>query len=182
MPIDAIKTAQAIGILGCAFTSALTLPAHKPPSSASLIQITPGAPISHITHQWLYIFSRGKQIFPDLAAISSTAHVYLAWADSRESNSVCYALAAAVTMAIVPFTLTVMYPTCRGLENHATRDDAAEVEGKEGMVTSDQEVAKRAREDQEALVLLRRWSGLNAVRALFPLTGAVIGFCAAVCV
>lgn len=63
------------------------------------------------------------------------------------------------------------------LEGHATRDDKARAEGEEGMKMSEQEVAKREREDQMALRGLGRWVWLNGVMAMFPLGTAGIGFC-----
>lgn len=64
------------------------------------------------------------------------------------------------------------------LEGHARRDDKARAEGEEGMKMSEQERAKRGREDMEALRGLRRWMWLNGVMAVFPLVAAGAGFCA----
>lgn len=63
------------------------------------------------------------------------------------------------------------------LRAHAARDDAALAEGTGGMVLSEAEKARRAREDDEVPELLWNWARLNICRSLFPLTGAVIGFC-----
>ena len=64
------------------------------------------------------------------------------------------------------------------LEGHARRDDKARAEGEEGMKMSDQEFAKRGREDQGALRGLKWWVWLNGVMAVFPLGAAGVGFCA----
>lgn len=64
------------------------------------------------------------------------------------------------------------------LEGHARRDDKARAEGVEGMKMSEQEVAKRGREDVMASKGLRWWVWLNGVMAVFPLGAAGVGFCA----
>jgi len=64
------------------------------------------------------------------------------------------------------------------LEGHARRDDKARAEGAEGMKMSEQEVAKRGREDTNASKGLRLWILLNGVMAMFPLGAAGVGFCA----
>jgi hypothetical protein len=83
-------------------------------------------------------------------------------------------------MSIVPFTFTAMRKTNAKLKAHAKRDDAAGAEGTKGMVVSEQEKAKRARDDSEVPELLQHWGKLNLIRAVFPLVGAGIGFYAAV--
>lgn len=96
------------------------------------------------------------------------------------SLSTSYLLAIGLTMGIVPFTLVAMSKTNAKLRAHATRDDAAGAEGTAGMVVSEKEKAKRARDDSEIPGLLRHWAKLNLIRASLPLLGAGIGFYAAV--
>lgn len=74
----------------------------------------------------------------------------------------------------------VMHGVNGRLKARATRDDASLAEGKEGMVMSEQEMAKRGREDEEMLGLLCKWSWLNGMKALFPLVGAMVGLYATV--
>mgnify|MGYP002380317289 CR=1 FL=1 len=78
-------------------------------------------------------------------------------------------------MGIMPFTLLAMKKVNDKLAAHATRDDAALAKGKEAMKLNEAELATREREDIDALDLLRRWCGLNLVRGMLPLVGAVIG-------
>lgn len=71
-----------------------------------------------------------------------------------------YSLAAILVPAIIPFTIGIMKPTNDKL--HAKAD-------KYRLGASDVE------EDQELEDLLKRWTVLNTVRSLFPLTAAVLG-------
>lgn len=120
--------------------------------------------------------------FPPLAVTSALAYSYVAYSLRHTASAgkvaKLYLIAAATTISIVPFTFVVMCPLNRRLEAHATRDDAAEKEGKEEMAMSAEEEAKRAREDQEIPGLLQRWTCLNIGRSLFPLAGAAIGIAA----
>ncbi|KAJ9224949.1 hypothetical protein DTO021C3_5876 [Paecilomyces variotii] len=184
------KVAQAVGILCSAFASGgilslstLTVPALTLPGRSETIKSdTPASTPSHITHQWLNVYDKGKIMFPSLALTSAVAYSYLAYTLRHTASAGrvgrLYLIAAATTITIVPFTLGVMLPVNKRLEAHATRDDAAEKEGKEGMAMSAEEEAKRAREDREVPGLLEKWSYLNAGRSVFPLAGAVIGITA----
>ncbi|KAL1858710.1 hypothetical protein Plec18167_003413 [Paecilomyces lecythidis] len=189
------KVAQAVGILGSAFASggilsisSLTVPALTLPGRSAILKApaktdTPGSALSHITHQWLDVYNKGKIMFPSLALTSALAYSYLAYTlrHTASAGKVArlYLIAAATTMTIVPFTIGVMLPVNKRLEAHATRDDATEKEGKEGMATSAEEEAKRTREDREVPALLETWTYMNAGRSLFPLAGAVVGITAA---
>ncbi|KAJ5130950.1 uncharacterized protein N7515_006989 [Penicillium bovifimosum] len=197
-----VRIAQAIGTIGCAAAAGgiatlsivsiptLILPSRRPSSATLPAEDIPGTPTTHLTHQWLYLYTRGSKLYPGISAVSSLANMYALWAlrDSPTpgpdvlggSWSACYLLAVGVTMGIAPFTLTVMKRVNGKLKAHAKRDDAALAEGTKGMVVSEQEKAKRAREDSEVPALLEHWSKLNLIRASFPLAGAVIGFYAAV--
>lgn len=151
-----------------------TVPADLPPG--------PGVPITHLTHQWLTLYNRGKKTFPPLAGASASAFMYLAWAlrETHPSRACGYAAAATATLCIVPFTILGMHRVNSRLTGHATRDDKAVAEGREAMKLSEAELARREREDAEALGLLRRWACLNLVRGTLPLVGAVLGVYAAV--
>lgn len=166
----------------------LALPARRPASTPAPSRPLPGTPPAHLTHQWLDVYTRARVIFPGICAASSIANGYLAWVLRKSPGltllglgwSTCYVSAITTTMSIAPFTILVMSATNSKLEEHARRDDAAVEEGMEQMKLSDQEKAKRAREDVAVPGLLQTWSKLNLVRAVFPLVGAVIALSAAV--
>ncbi|KAJ5678877.1 hypothetical protein N7462_007121 [Penicillium macrosclerotiorum] len=195
-----IYIAQAIGTLGCSVAAGgimtlsimnipnLTLPARRPPGATIPVREVPGTPVAHLTHQWLDVYERGKQTYPLIALGASLANGYLAWAlrdvtdpaGIDQSWTSFYVTAIAVTLGIVPWTLTVMKSTNDRLQAHATRDDAARAEGAAQMVFSAEEKARRAQQDEEVPDLLQKWARLNLYRAVFPFIGAVISFCGAV--
>ncbi|KAJ5545908.1 hypothetical protein N7494_003493 [Penicillium frequentans] len=192
-----ILVAQMLGTLGCGFAAGgvmtlsilniptLILPARQPASVAIPSQQGPATPFPHLTHQWLDTYERGMRTFPVMCLGASVANGYLAWAlrdmAAPEAGIIggswsgYYATAIATTMGFVVWTMTAMKSTNDRLMAIATRDDAAAAEGTKGMVVGDQEKAKRAKEDAEALELMKTWANLNMFRAMFPLTGAIIG-------
>ena len=171
--------------------SLVTIPtlgiAARHPSAMGTHQ-TPGTAIAHLSHQWSDAYDRGIYLYPTTAFVSSLANCYLAWALRGApgptavncSWSSFYITAAVTTVGIIPWTLIVMWPTNMKLKAHAARDDAAVADGTKGMVVSDQEKAKRAKEDEEVPALVKKWGELNFYRSLFTVAGAVIGFCGVV--
>lgn len=165
----------------------LALPARRPPGATRPTPEVPGTPIPHLTHQFADVYARGKGVYPPLAVAASLANGYLAWAlrdtpspttsPIGQSWTSFYVTTIVITLGMVPWTLTAMKRTNDRLRAHAARDDAALAEGTGGMVLSEAEKARRAREDDEVPELLWNWARLNICRSLFPLTGAVIGFC-----
>jgi hypothetical protein len=131
----------------------------------------------------------GKRIFPSIIASSALAFTYVAYVlrSRPDKFSRLYLAAAAVSMAIVPYTLGVMMPTNRRLESHAKRgimaatyESAAAAEGKEGILhITEEEKAKMEKEDDEIPGLMMKWAWMNVVRGFFPLLGAAIGATAA---
>lgn len=116
-------------------------------------------------------------MFPVIAASSSAAYGYLSWAlwDKEHHKACSYMIAGLVTVSIVPYTVVLMQTINNKLNAHATRDDAAMAEGREAMKMSEQELARREREDMEVPGLLRKWSCLNMIRGTMPLVGALVG-------
>lgn len=145
--------------------------------------------ISHITHQWLHAYDMGKHIYPSIVASSALAFTYLAYAQRSRADKFpprLYLAAAAMSLAIVPYTLGVMMPTNKRLQGRAKRDIKAgyeseqAAEGKEGPPdVSEEEIIQREKEDEEIPGLMVKWAWLNAIRGAFPLMGAVIGVTAA---
>lgn len=84
-------------------------------------------------------------------------------------------------MAVVPYTLSVMMPTNKRLEDHAKRGiiAATAAEGKEGINITEGEKAKMEKEDDEIPGLMMKWAWMNVIRGFFPLTAAAIGAAAA---
>ena len=144
--------------------------------------------ISHVTHQWLHAYDMGKRIFPSIVASSALAFTYLAYAQRTRPDKFprLYLAAAAMSLAIVPYTLGVMMPTNNRLRSRARRgvragyESAQAAEGKEGPLSvSEEEKVKMEREDEEIPGLMVKWAWMNAVRGVFPLMGAAFGVTAA---
>ncbi|KAJ5973608.1 hypothetical protein N7481_010818 [Penicillium waksmanii] len=196
-----IRIAQLIGTLGCGITAggmmclsvvtvpALSLPPRHPPSATLPEHEFPATPVTHLSRQWLYVYERGKSIFPPIAIVASTANAYLAWRlyDVRVPERVgcswssLYIAAIGTTLGIIPWTLTAMKTVNGHLKAHAVRDDASMAEGSGEMVVSAKEKAMRAKQDEQVPGLMQDWAWLNLCRAVFPLIGGAIGFAGAIC-
>lgn len=118
-----------------------------------------------LAQQWEGIFNRGMVLCPLTAVLSALGYGYLARAAAAaagggQRSSGRFVGAAALTFAIMPFTVLVMNPTNQALQR------AAAARGGESQVGEVQAVRER----------LRRWSTLNLVRSLLPLASAVLGF------
>ena len=108
---------------------------------------------------------------PPIAAVSATCSGYLAYhfynAPLGSPRWELYALAAASTIAIVPYTLIFMAKTNARLTEKAR--EAGALDAKEHVTEVGLAKGTSAKE------LLDWWGVLNACRALFTLAGAVLG-------
>lgn len=124
---------------------------------------SPASPRS-LAQQWAGIYNRGKVLGPQTAVLSLLGYGYLAYTSSSSSNgplasrSAWFVGAAALGLAIVPFTVLVMDPTNQALLRAA---------GAQGPGEKVEETAVRA--------LLERWRRLNLARSILPLVGATLG-------
>lgn len=167
---------------------ALSLPFRHPPSATLPEHQSPATPVTHLSRQWLDVYERGKNIFPPIAIVASTANAYLAWKlydvlvpETVGCSWTClYLTAIGTTLGIIPWTLTAMKTVNGQLKAHAVRDDASIAEGSGEMVVSEKEKAMRARQDEQVPGLMQDWAWLNLCRAVFPLIGGAIGFAGAI--
>jgi hypothetical protein len=119
------------------------------------------APVSGalLAQQWETIFNLGKAAAPAIAATSLAAFAYKAYDRSRRNlDWKRYATAGALTLAIVPFTLIFMHPTNQSL-----------------LLVAGGGATAAAVNDDSVRALITKWAGLNLIRSLLPLGGAVIG-------
>lgn len=122
-----------------------------------LLSTTTPVPTQLLAQQWAGIYNRGKVLGPQTAVLAVFGYGYLAYErSSRGVGWAKFAGAAALTLGIVPFTVIFMDPTNQALLKVAA---GAGVIG-EGALSD----------------LLLKWKGLNLVRSIFPLAGAVLGF------
>jgi hypothetical protein len=133
------------------------------------IPATSKAPPNIAPIQWRRIYDIGVASAPKIAAASASAFAFAAYSISKSrtaagasiaSDPVYLLSAAAVsTVMIAPWTLLVMLPTNEALDEKV----AAATTG------------ISAANDDALQSLLKKWAGLNGIRSVFPLIGAVIG-------
>ncbi|KAK4175384.1 hypothetical protein QBC36DRAFT_241279 [Triangularia setosa] len=112
-----------------------------------------------LVNQWRCVYLSGHVKGPAIATTTGLVYVYAAWSKYAVGEQWrVFALAGATTVSIVPYTLTFM----QGINNALFRADDMAGKGVEPSWA-----------DAERLVL--RWGRLNAIRALIPLAGGIIG-------
>lgn len=116
---------------------------------------------------WAAQFRAGFALAPPIAILTASSLVFCGWSAGGSATSAAnlrggktgarlFYVAAALTVAIVPFTVAFMGRTNEKLLGMEAREVLSQSEGREGV---------------EAL---GRWVALNAVRSLLPLAGAVV--------
>lgn len=117
---------------------------------------------THLLRQWVRTYHYGHIYMPALCIATCGLYSYTAISKRawKRKQWLTYALAAATTIAMVPFTWIAMAPTNNILFRL------------ESLATSSLSVA-----DISAVQdLVLKWSLLHVTRSLFPLVGAVLGF------
>ena len=108
---------------------------------------------------WNVLCEYSDKVKPPLTIVGSLLYSYTSWMRHRVGTGAApwwpFAVAAVLTLAIVPFTLTVMAPMCNTLFQNKT-------------------ATKMSRD--EAVIAVQHWTRLHTVRTLLPVTGAVLGF------
>jgi noranthrone monooxygenase len=118
---------------------------------------------AQLLHQWSCIFYSGHHKGPPISIATGLIYSYAAWSNHTAGIPwKVFALAGALTVGMVPFTWIFMM----GTNNALFRAEAKSKSGGGG--SSWKEVES----------LVKTWNGLNAIRALFPLSGAVLGILA----
>ncbi|KAJ5082796.1 hypothetical protein N7532_011839 [Penicillium argentinense] len=185
-----VKIAQAIGTLGYAAAAGgiATLSAVCIPNITALAQFPANSTLSldetrrilQLSHQWLDLYDRGHKIFPSITAFASIANIYVFWElRNTQTRASRYLLAASVAMSIVPWTFLTMVKTNDQLDAHALHADATRADTRD-VTAGSREKSNQTVKYGEILRLLKKWAKLNLARAMFPLAGALIGFCTAV--
>ncbi|KAJ5569910.1 uncharacterized protein N7459_009340 [Penicillium hispanicum] len=164
----AFRAAQVVGISGAAWlggniaaTSLVTTPALLRSHREDKL------PAGVLIRQWRNLFEQAKVTNASISAACATVFLYLAWSvrsgaplfkKAPFSRSGLFSTAAVLTVGIVPYTLAVMNSTNTSLLEKANS-------------TSDPS-------DAETSGLLEKWTTLNKLRSVFPLTAAVCGLLA----
>ncbi|KAK6069033.1 hypothetical protein SCUP515_09238 [Seiridium cupressi] len=112
-----------------------------------------------LIQQWSRVFHHGHIKGPSIAILTGAVYAYAAWSKAAAGQPWrVFALAGATTVAIVPYTWTVM----QGTNNRLFLTESQVRKGVDPSWA-----------DAERLVT--RWGKLNAIRAFIPLAGCVIG-------
>jgi len=80
-------------------------------------------PTKTLQTQWKHIYDTGKFFFPLLSLQTSAIYLYLA-AHEPSNASKLYVFAAASTIAMVPYTVTLMMGNIKKIEAEVKEDDA----------------------------------------------------------
>ncbi|KAK4609853.1 Monooxygenase hypC [Fulvia fulva] len=114
---------------------------------------------SQLLHQWHRIFYRGHIQGPLISIATGLLYSFAAYQRAQRGGAwKPLAVSVAITVAMIPFTWVFMANVNNSLFS------AVAVTEKGGVG-----------DWKEAEGLVRRWGAWNAVRALFPLSGAVLG-------
>ncbi|MCJ1401461.1 hypothetical protein MMC11_004674 [Xylographa trunciseda] len=160
----AITVAQTVGIISAGFASGAIFG-----FSHVTIPCLCQAPTAVMLKQFASLYNIGKATAPVADIVATAAFAYLAYAVPALRNS--YIGAAAIACMIGPWTLIMMIPT----NDELFRRVAAAEKLKDGESVSEAGLPK----GQKTPELLAKWRRLNYLRALFPLTGAIMGAWAA---
>ncbi|GIK06077.1 hypothetical protein Aspvir_010195 [Aspergillus viridinutans] len=130
----------------------------------ALLDSTHEAP--QLFYQWTRIYHYGHWVLPSMAVVTSILYGYAAAQQRRRQKKtwISFALAAVMTVSILPFTWLFMVPTNDELFRLQT--------------ISQTEPAVMGIDAAKALVV--RWRDMHSLRSLFPLIGSILGTVASV--
>lgn len=116
---------------------------------------------SHGIKLWRKNFELGKGLAPPIALATAASLSFCGWRErgiptTGIRDGRLFFVSAALTVAIVPFTIFFMSSTNTKLLSLAKKDELTSSDSREG----------------EAL--LKRWTLLNGLRSFLPLAGAVL--------
>lgn len=121
-------------------------------------------PATDAVKLWRANFNAGFALAPPTALATAASLSYCAWSTWNISahglrNPRLFLVAAALTVSVVPYTIVTMTSTNDKLMRFAKKGEKEELS---------------ANESGESEELLQRWTTLNLVRSLLPLSGAIV--------
>jgi hypothetical protein len=172
MPSDTpltIRLVQTVGI-----TASSWLASQVASFSIFTISRLLESPTPLMLRQWKGMFYAGKSVGQPGGIVIALSYFYLAYASHTSSavpftsnfTSISYAVSGLLSIAIVPYTLTVLMPTNLAIFKLEEEVSRAEKEGKSVQASAGEETAQ---------VLLKRWAALNLGRAFLVTASAVLG-------
>ncbi|EME79058.1 uncharacterized protein MYCFIDRAFT_34418 [Pseudocercospora fijiensis CIRAD86] len=107
--------------------------------------------------QWALLYHYGHIIMPSLAILTTSLYAYIAYSKRAVGHQdwSAYAKAGLTTIAIVPFTLTIMEPTNDTL-HELSRSTGNSLDIVQGLIV--------------------KWVWMHTVRSVFPMFGSILGF------
>jgi len=167
-------SATLVGVAGsAAFTSIcwgisyLAVPSLLVSAPKASDKTQPKTSSGHLARQWQLIYDIGKFTGPPVSIVSAGSLVYAMTRIPTELKvqRQLYFTAAALIVSIMPFTLIALAPTNTKLLQIA----ATEAKGLGREPTRPGNIA--AEEGQGTAELIRKWTGLNAIRGVPPVLG-----------
>lgn len=152
----------------CALGSMISLSAIAIPV---LLETTTNSP--QLFYQWTRIYRYGHQVLPGMAIGTFLLYSFECFQRRRAQKPKPWrllALAALVTISIIPFTLLIMKPT---------NDELFRLESVTRMVQPGEQLVVKVMAINQAKGLVVKWAFMHAIRSTFPFIGAVIGAVAA---
>jgi noranthrone monooxygenase len=119
------------------------------------VALSPSTGTLLVCQQWKKMYALGRASSPPIAVISASCFGWVWW----HTSEVAYAAAAGSVFLMIPWTLLVMMPTNNLIEARARPHEEEDLDG----------AVLRVRQ------LLRKWSVMNYIRAVFPLAGGIVG-------
>jgi noranthrone monooxygenase len=107
--------------------------------------------------QWAKFYHRGHAVGPAFALLGAGTFSWLA----LRSHNWLYWGAAALDIAIVPWTLLFMVKTNNGIFEVVDNDKKSTAQDAKGLT-----------------LLLNKWSSLNTIRSFFPFAGGILALTA----
>ncbi|KAF8971910.1 hypothetical protein BDZ97DRAFT_1650747 [Flammula alnicola] len=110
-------------------------------------------PAKTLQTQWQHLYDTGKRFFPSLAALTSSAYLYLAY--NSPNGRPLYLISAFCSIAIVPYTFLVMMGNIKKIQTEIKEEDTQGV--------------PRLRGD------IAKWAKLNYGRTVLEVAALLVG-------
>ena len=147
-----VKSLQVVGLTSSLFLSGIYFA-----SSHLTLPILYRLPTSTGTSVFVELYNRAVPVVVPLAVVSSLSSATVAYLDPAQRTS--WAVAGALTLATMPWTIVVMMSTNKRL-----------------MELDESEVEREKAGSQEVVRLLKQWTWMNMTRSVMAMAGGLLGF------
>ena len=181
MPYGHTSTVSAPTAIRVAQTASIVLSAAAAGGnlglSTNLIPRLLESPAELMLRQWQHMFDSSKIMYPGMAVAASLAHGYIYMSARRTLGAAASKLpllAAGLSLAIVPYTVVVLFPTNRELIKRAAAAEASSKVSKAERAAG-AGVNYTAQEEAAAKQLVDRWGVLNLGRSALLAAASIAG-------